>query len=224
MFYSQCLEDKIIFEKYLSKIHIDKPVYLEMGAMTGIEYSNTYFFEKYHNWTGILIEPHKYNFELLTKNRPNNKLFNELVSNEENELEYINYNNSTLSGVAGVLKTIPKNNMKTYYEDNNPWQTELRKKYLKIQNIKPVTLTSIIKQSGFDKIDFFSLDVEGHEYQVLLSFDWSIPVNIFLIENNPDRDKINKLLISKNYVFIEHVGPNSLWFLDSFIKNNNTIL
>lgn len=221
MYYSQCDEDKIIYEKYISKIILENPVYLEMGAMAGIKYSNTYFFEKYLNWTGILIEPSTYNFKLLEQNRPNNKLFNNLVSNiVDKELDYINYECECLSGVAGIVDTIPKNNMITYYENDNEWQKLMREKYLHVRKIRPITLTQIITESKFDKIDFFSLDVEGHEYEVLCSYDWSIPINMFLIENNPNKHKIDELLLSKNYIFIEFIGPNSFWILDSFKKQH----
>jgi FkbM family methyltransferase len=222
MFYSQCGEDKLIYEKYISKLNLENPIYLEMGAMEGIKYSNTYFFEQKLNWTGILIEPSTYNFIKLEKNRPNNKLFNNLISNiTDKELDYINYECECLSGVAGVIDTIPKDNMLTYYENDNDWQKQMRDKYLHIRKIKPITLSKVIEDSKFDKIDFFSLDVEGHEYEVLCSYDWSIPINMFLIENNPNKNKIDQLLLSKNYIFIEFIGPNSFWILDCFKKQHN---
>ena len=226
-FYSQCAEDRIMYEKYISKITIDSPTYLEMGAMNGIDYSNTYFLEQTLGWTGILIEPHKKNFEQLQKNRPNNKLYNNIVSNEIDDVDYINYETFCLSGVAGILKTIPKSNMETYYENDNEWQKEQRKNFLKVEKMKPVTLTEIIINSGFEKIDFFSLDVEGHEYQVLLSYNWSIPINMFLIENNQFSKDIHKLLETHNYIFMENIGPNSLYILKTFYDkkfNNNSIV
>jgi len=222
MFYSQCDEDKIIYEKYISKIKLNNPTYLEMGAMAGIKYSNTFFFEKELNWTGILIEPSTYNFNLLQQNRPNNKLFNNIISNiTDREVEYINYECECLSGVAGIIDTIPKDNMITYYENDNVWQKSMREQYLHIKKIKPISLSQVIDESKFTKIDFFSLDVEGHEYEVLCSYNWSIPINMFLIENNPNKNKIDELLLSKNYIFIEYIGPNSFWILDTFKTQYN---
>src|SRR5207248_779915 len=31
--------------------------FVEAGANDGLTYSNSLYFEKYHNWTGLLIEP-----------------------------------------------------------------------------------------------------------------------------------------------------------------------
>lgn len=219
MYYSQCQEDKIIYEKYLRHITIENGTFLEMGAMDGIEYSNTLFFEEQLGWRGILIEPHALNFSKLVNNRPKNKLYNHLVSNEKEDVEYMNYRCSALSAVAGVKSTIPLENLKAYYQGKDDFQKNLKEHELEVRLVKPVTLTYIIKDSGISKIDFFSLDVEGHEFNVLLSFDWSIPVNIFLIENNHDLTELKKLMESKNYLFIENVAGNSLWFFKDFITN-----
>lgn len=46
-------------EKYLN---YNNGFFIELGSNDGVEQSNTYYFEKYKNWSGILIEPilHKY--------------------------------------------------------------------------------------------------------------------------------------------------------------------
>ena len=71
-FYSQCNEDKILYEKYF-KNYTRPGTFLEMGAIDGIRYSNTLYYELNHGWTGILIEPHPIEYMYLLKNRSNNK-------------------------------------------------------------------------------------------------------------------------------------------------------
>ena len=219
MFYSQCSEDKIMYEKYIKNIKIDNPIYLEMGAMDGLYYSNTLFFEKELGWTGILIEPHPINYKNLEKNRPNNKLFNCVVSNEIEDVEFIYYDTMCLSGVAGVKNTLKEENVKIFYSKNNDWISGMIDNHLQTIKLKPKNLTDIINESGYDKIDFFSLDVEGHELNVIKSFDWSIPINMFLIENNQDTKEINDIMISKDYKNIELIGPNTLYILNSFYND-----
>jgi hypothetical protein len=65
MFYSQHSEDVLLNDT----IFKNKPngVYIELGALDGVLYSNTKFFEDLFNWKGILIEPHPEKFELLKK-------------------------------------------------------------------------------------------------------------------------------------------------------------
>jgi len=206
-YFSQCGEDKILYENYIKNMNIVNPVYLEMGALDGVLYSNTLFFEKYLGWTGILVEPHYETFQKLQVNRPNNKLYNNLVSNIEDDLNYLHYNAVKWVAVAGVMETMTHIN--TFYDNpNNPINDNYN-----ISKVKPVSLSYIINSSGFDKIDLFSLDVEGHEYNVLLSYDWKIPIKMILIEDNQDSDKIHEFLIGKNYNFVEKVAHNRLYIL-----------
>jgi FkbM family methyltransferase len=219
LFKSQCNEDKIIYDEIFSKITIENGIYLEMGAMNGIDYSNTFFFEYYLNWTGILVEPHPFNFSNLQKNRPNNILYNNLVSNEKEQQLFMYYDKFDLSAVSGVVNTLPEKNIKIYFEQDHPWQNHLRETSLQKQYISPVTLTTIVNDSKVDHIDLFSLDVEGHEYKVLQSYDFSIPINVFLIENNCKRD-VDKLLSDKGYINTGNVGPNSLYVSKQFISQH----
>ena len=39
-----------------------KGVFIEAGAYNGEEYSNTLYFEKELDWTGLLVEPDPWNF------------------------------------------------------------------------------------------------------------------------------------------------------------------
>jgi hypothetical protein len=69
-FYSQQGEDKEIFEQYYKSRHKKNGIFVELGALDGITYSNTKFFEDTLKWRGILIEPVVENYEKLIKNRP----------------------------------------------------------------------------------------------------------------------------------------------------------
>ena len=75
-FYGQKGEDKYFYETFFKDV-INKN-YIELGAMDGVNYSNTKFFEDELGWTGILIEPNKTLYNLLKQNRPNNKLYNSM--------------------------------------------------------------------------------------------------------------------------------------------------
>ncbi len=68
---------KIDFSGDGQSVYVDKILkskrngfFIEAGGYTGEEGSNTLYFEKERNWTGILIEPLPLNFKkILTKNR-----------------------------------------------------------------------------------------------------------------------------------------------------------
>lgn len=64
-------------------------VFLDIGAYDGIKLSNTYFFEKYRNWTGVCVEANNEVFQELKKNRKS-KLLNLAVSEDSQKKEFIN--------------------------------------------------------------------------------------------------------------------------------------
>ena len=82
------------FRKYNSLNQIDKKVYkylnykngfyIEIGAFDGLNQSNTWFYEKELNWSGLLIEPNPKFFKRLTKYRNKRNIFcNKLITNDK---------------------------------------------------------------------------------------------------------------------------------------------
>jgi FkbM family methyltransferase len=194
-------------------------VYIELGALDGVLYSNTKFFEDSLNWKGILIEPHPEKFKLLQQNRPNNFLFNSLVSCHKEPLEY-RYFVDCHAAVSGVENTLSQHHFDTYFESNNEWNKTLPQNKI---FIKPISLSEIVKSTNLRHIDLLSLDVEGHEYEVLQSWDFSIPIDIILIETlgvQPDKDeKCREMLIKNNYRFITKYKRDEIFAINTYQFN-----
>eukprot|EP01031_Cornospumella_fuschlensis_P032780 gene32780-39633_t len=56
---SQNKEDLWLYEKIFSRLPVEEQIggtFLEIGALDGVTYSNTWFFEKKLGWKGILVE------------------------------------------------------------------------------------------------------------------------------------------------------------------------
>ena len=218
IFYSQCQEDKFLNENYFKNKKNGN--YIELSALDGIFCSNTKFFQDTLNWNGILIEPHPIMYESLKINRPNNLLFNELVSCLEEELNFKFFLVNFLATVSGVENTLPKNHDKDFF--NN----EYNKNYLQSSiYIKPKKLTDIINLTNIQHFDLLSLDVEGHEYEVLKSWDFSVPIDIIMIEaldeNNERTELCRKILINNGYIFDCKYKHNEIFILNNFIKPSN---
>jgi FkbM family methyltransferase len=214
MYYSQCEEDTFLNQNIFK--NKQNGVYIELGALDGILYSNTKFFEDSLNWKGILIEPHPEKFKLLQINRPNNYLFNNLVSCHKEPLEFRYFVNQH-AAVSGVENTLSQHHFDTYFESNNAWNKSL------LQNkifIKPISLTDIVKSTNLLHIDLLSLDVEGHEYEVLKSWDFSVPIDIILIETlgvQPEKDELcREILIKNNYKFITKYMHNEIFAIETY--------
>ena len=215
MFYSQCQED-VYLNQYIFK-NKQNGIYIELGALDGILYSNTKFFEDSLNWTGILIEPHPNKFEMLQKNRPNNFLFNSLVSCHSEPLEFRYFVNHH-AAVSGVENTLPQEHFDNYFESNNAFNKSLPQNRIFIQ---PKSLTEIVSSTHLTHIDLLSLDVEGHELEVLKSWDFSIPIDIILIETlgvKPEKEELcREILKNNNYRFITKYKANEIYALNTYV-------
>lgn len=207
MYYSQSGEDEFLNNNYFK--NKTDGTYIELGALDGVLYSNTKFFEDNLNWKGILIEPQPYKFKDLTINRPNNYLFNNLVSCSTDEVLF-RYFLDNYSGVSGVENTLPKEHFRNFFDSINEPQGRII--------IKPKTLTEIVKSTDIKHIDLLSLDVEGHEYEVLLSWDFSVPIDVILIETLggsqcEKEEKCREILIKNGYVFSTKFKHNEVFIL-----------
>uniref|UniRef100_A0A6C0AQV3 Methyltransferase FkbM domain-containing protein n=1 Tax=viral metagenome TaxID=1070528 RepID=A0A6C0AQV3_9ZZZZ len=212
MYYSQAGEDEFLNSNYFKNKR--DGIYIELGALDGTLYSNTKFFEDQLGWKGILIEPHPYKFQDLKKNRPNNYLFNNLVSCEKEDVVF-RYFVDNYSGVSGVEKTLPKEHFNGFFNIINEPQERMV--------IKPKSFTEIIKSTDIIHIDLLSLDVEGHEYEVLTSWDFSIPIDVILIETlggsqYEKEEQCRQLLIKNGYKFDTKFKHNEVFLLDEFKK------
>jgi len=218
IFYSQCQEDKFLNENYFK--NKKNGTYIELGALDGVLYSNTKFFEDSLNWNGVLIEPHPIVYGVLKKNRPNNYLFNDLVSCLEEELNFKFFlNNIYLYAISGIADTLPQKHYDNYFNNNNSNYLE------KSIYIKPKTLREIIKSTDIKHFDLLSLDVEGHEYEVLNSWDFSVPIDVIMFEvldeNDEKGEMCRKLLIENGYIFDCRFCHNEIFILNNFIKPTN---
>jgi FkbM family methyltransferase len=180
-----------------------------MGALDGVLYSNTKFFEDSLGWTGILVEPNPVQFEILKENRPKCKLYNNVVSDIEEEI-YFRYFLYGHAAVSGVQDSIAESHKRAWFD--NP---ELSSLSQTVKKMKPKTLTDIVKDSGVSHINFFSLDVEGHELNVLKSYDFSVPIDVILIETISEKVKENyecaEILIRKGYRRLGTIGGNDVY-------------
>jgi hypothetical protein len=115
------------------------------------------------------------------------------------------------SAVSGVESTLSDHHFEKYFDnrtEHHPQSTVF---------LQPKTLSEIVKSTGLTHIDLLSLDVEGHEFEVLQSWDFSVPIQIILIETlgvQPDKDELcRKILLENNYRFVVNYKHNEIYTL-----------
>ena len=138
--------------------------FIEVGANDGYSQSNTYFLENKLAWRGILIEGIPALYEECRRRRPRSTCYNcALVDNEFTSRTVTMHYAGLMSVVDGALKTKEE-------------QARHLRAGIDVQNLKSShavdvparTLESILDETqDLSSIDFFSLDVEGYELNVL---------------------------------------------------------
>lgn len=177
-----------IFELYKSNY---KGFFLEIGGADGFKNSNTFILEKYHGWKGIIVEPDPVNFKKLKKNRNNAILLNKLVYEKNTTLPFL---------VNGELSQI-------YFT---------KEKNKKIFKLKTITLQQLLDNCKAPKIiDYFSLDSEGSEENILTKS--AISKYVFLsITIERVTNSLHKLLIANGYVFVQTELYDSFYIHKTF--------
>jgi FkbM family methyltransferase len=193
-FYSQQGEDIYVFYNYINIPNKDA-VFVELGGLDGVRYSNSKFFEDTLNFNGVLIEP-THNFHNMKKNRPNCKSYNSAVT-YENKMVYMVGNCAR----AGLMDSIDLNTHK-YLKNLTP--------YL----VKGEKFSDILKNSNINRIDFLTIDVEGGELAVLETMDFGIPVYVVVLETHEGQASTScrKILQENGFVFDRHFCLNDVWY------------
>lgn len=192
--------------------------FVEFGATDGITLSNTYLFEQYCNWTGILAEPLPIWHNDLIKNRKC-IIDKRCVFSESNlEKKFVNtYESPELSGLEDELKD--------YSSLDIDFNAETRKKK-EIITVKTVSLEDLLKEhQAPSKIDYLSIDTEGSEFTILKNFNFKLyEISIITIEHNfidDQRNNIKSLLEKNNFVRVfEKISRMDDWY----INKNNSVL
>lgn len=134
--------------------------YVDIGCWHPIKASNSYFFSL-RNWKGICIDPNPELEKLYKKFRPNDVFINCAVGETDANLNYY-----MLSDNNSSMNTLNLDFLKKH---------DLEKDIKKTITIPTFSLKDILDKniSANERLDFFDVDVEGFDLEVLQSNDWN---------------------------------------------------
>ena len=198
---------KLYYEKYSKKTYslsnvdvvidyifknVKKGIYIDVGCNHPVKYNSTYL---PHNrgWSGINIDADKKSIKLFNEYRKNDHNVCNIVSNDDKIKKFYHYHDRS------AINTLSK-------ELVNLRST----KPIKIIEEKSATLNKIIEESTFKdkKINLITIDVEGHELEVLKNFNFSkYKVDLIVIE-----------LLDKNIDILEICKQKDLYIADGSLK------
>ncbi|MFK5947537.1 MAG: FkbM family methyltransferase [Methylococcales bacterium] len=155
--YSQCGEDLILHQLF-GVLGVSKVNYLDLGAHHPTYLSNTFLFYR-QGGVGVCVEPDPALFSVFSKKRPRDIHLNCGVGIESGEADFYVMSTSTLNTFCR--------------EEAERYQSYGQQKIMNVISIELKNINDIV-HDNFDKApSLISLDVEGLDYLILKSFDFS---------------------------------------------------
>ncbi len=156
--WSQEGEDRILYRIFEQQ---SVGFYIDVGAHHPKRFSNTYFFYK-RGWRGINIDAMPGSMKNFEKLRPRDINLEYGIGTFNGKLDYYIFNEPALNSFSKELSK-ERNNENSSYRINE------------IVKVEILPLSVILDHQLPEKqiIDFMSIDVEGLDYEVLISNDWS---------------------------------------------------
>lgn len=187
--YSQHGEDIILRNIFSDK---KKGFFVDVGAHHPTRFSNSYWFYR-KGWRGINIDAAPGSMNLFNKKRRGDTNIEAAVSDSDSVLEFNIFNQAALSTFS---KELAEEQVKNGYEIKS------------VAKLHTKTLKEILDQhiSKDIKIDFFNIDVESHDLEVLRSNDWNkYAPEVIVVEDRElanDSSEIVSYLKEKGYSLV----------------------
>ena len=170
-------------------------VFVEVGANDPVVGSQTWMLEQ-KGWHGVLVEPQTAHFEMLRQQRKNSQVFQVACSNTDMEGEM-----DLLIAAHDGGSTLKKQR-DTHGVD-----------FVGTERVKVTTLDKVLQAAGVTQIDFLSLDVEGHEIEVMRGLDFAkFSPALILIEDGVRDLAKHRFLKSRGYRLVKRTTLNN-WYV-----------
>ena len=209
-YYSQHGQDKFVHQTYFP----DKKngVFIDIGAYDGIKLSNTYFFEKELQWTGVCIEPIPSVFEKLAQNRTC-VCIQGCIGSKKGTRDFLH-----IKGYSEMLSGLIHNYSKEHKKRIGDELTTSRNTK-ELLRVKCYLLNEILTERNIEHIDFLSVDTEGGEYDIIKSIDFDrVSIDVIAVEDNYDDKRFSKLLSQHGFKCVKTLESDLIFAHDRAIK------
>lgn len=162
---SQHWEDLMVFLPLRCMLGGRPGTFVELGAFTGVELSNSVMLERCYNWTGLLIEASTTNFaKLAVSGRKATKVHSAVCPGEQDSEVEFAVDGGETSGEPSLRTASTSKWTRKHHKALNASSSRKVK-------VPCSSLARILDRVGFPTIDVLFLDVEGAEAKVLQSVD-----------------------------------------------------
>ena len=175
-------------------------VFIEAGANDGLTQSNTYWFERFRGWRGILIEPVPSKAQACRRNRPNSTVVNTALVSSENV--------KTVRMKTANLMAFVANSFSKLEDEKRHLDLAISVQSLRsVEEIEVPArrLSAIMDDLGVVHVDLLSLDVEGYEIEALRGMDTARHRPTFILVETKDIEGVLQVL-SQRYKVVEKLS------------------
>jgi len=202
-YYGQEGEDAVL-NAFLQDHSSGKGFFVDIGAHHPVRFSNSWRFYQ-QGWRGINIDPTPGSMAIFEDLRSEDINLELAVSVKEGKRKFFCYNEPALNGI------------------DNDRTVELRETHYRLEAVVDVPtrpLAGILNEAAhlFLHPNFISIDVEGHEMEVLMSNNWDLfTFDFVLVEQRIDdltrigQSEIYKYLLSLNYTPVACTGRTVIY-------------
>lgn len=166
--------------------------FVEFGAASGVNLSNTYMLEKEFGWTGILAEPNPDFHAQLNENRSCRIVTDCVYSTTGETLRFLA---TPMGEVSRLADVVPDD-----VHERDGLRSAAGTRDIEVTTI---SLNDLLLQADAPReIDFLSIDTEGSELDILANFDFTRwAVRLICVEHNftPLRGALHDLLVANGY-------------------------
>lgn len=163
--------------------------FVEFGAASGKDLSNTWLLEKHFGWHGILAEPAKCWHERLAANRSCIIEHDCVWKSTGEQLEFLEAEQAELATLDGFQHV-------NLHEKASASATRYQ--------VKTVSLADLLERHHAPaELDYLSIDTEGSEFEILRDFDFArYPFKVITCEHSHTsiRENVYALLTAAGYV------------------------
>lgn len=207
-FASQCGQDAFLDTALFGAAH--GGIYLDIGCNDGKSNSNTWFFAKLRGWKGICLEADPRKFREIPFASGRSDGINAAVSNKDGTASFAVVNVAD-GGLSGLTTTLDHARAQTF----GPMRSVLT-----VPTVSPLSLLKKYYPNATKALDYVSIDVEGHELEVLRSWPLSRSawcVNVFTVENNHWCNRTEgilpqvKQILGSDYTHVRSLGVDELF-------------
>jgi FkbM family methyltransferase len=169
--------------------------FVEVGANDPCSGSQTWLLEQ-SGWRGILVEPQTALCEKLRLKRKNSRVFQVACSAPGKEGE-ATLHIARADGCSTLEKQADSHGIE----------------FTGVERVQVTTLDQVLAEAGNPAIDFLSIDVEGHEIEVMRGFDFRRHhPSLILIEDGVRTLEKHRFLKQRGYKLVKRTSLNN-WYI-----------